>query len=92
LFSLLLATECGAGATILTLAGGAIFGFFTGTILVSFASTIGATLAFLASRFLLRDFVQTKFSERIRNYLSTTSLLISLCSHYFRELQARFEF
>lgn len=54
------------GATILTLAGGAIFGFFTGTILVSFASTIGATLAFLASRFLLRDFVQTKFSERIR--------------------------
>lgn len=54
------------GATILTLAGGAIFGFLTGTILVSFASTIGATLAFLTSRFLLRDFVQTKFSERIR--------------------------
>lgn len=53
------------GATILTLAAGAIFGLGMGTVLVSFASTIGATLAFLASRFLLRDFVQRKFGERI---------------------------
>ncbi|RME16976.1 MAG: TVP38/TMEM64 family protein [Bdellovibrio sp.] len=49
------------GATILTLAGGALFGFTTGLILVSFASTIGATLAFLTSRFLLHDIVQKKF-------------------------------
>lgn len=54
------------GATILTLAGGAIFGLYTGFIVVSFASTIGATLAFLASRFLLRDYVQNKFSERLK--------------------------
>jgi dihydrolipoamide dehydrogenase len=53
------------GATILTLAGGAIFGLSLGTVLVSFASTIGASLAFLASRFLLRDFVQNRFKERI---------------------------
>jgi len=43
------------GAVILTLAAGAIFGLFTGTLIVSFASSIGATLAFLVSRFLLRD-------------------------------------
>ena len=53
------------GATVLTLAGGAIFNLFYGTILVSFASTVGATLAFLSSRFLLRDFVQNKFKEKI---------------------------
>lgn len=53
------------GATILTLAGGAIFGIWLGTVLVSFASTIGATLAFLGSRFLFRDFVQRKFGEKI---------------------------
>jgi pyruvate/2-oxoglutarate dehydrogenase complex dihydrolipoamide dehydrogenase (E3) component/uncharacterized membrane protein YdjX (TVP38/TMEM64 family) len=53
------------GATILTLAGGAIFGLGIGTILVSFASTIGATLAFLTSRYLLRDFVETKFKQKI---------------------------
>lgn len=46
------------GAAVLTLAGGALFGLVTGTIVVSFASTIGATLAFLVSRFLLRDWVQ----------------------------------
>ncbi|ATH06789.1 pyridine nucleotide-disulfide oxidoreductase [Halobacteriovorax marinus] len=49
------------GAVILTLGGGAIFGTFKGTLIVSFASTIGATLSFLAARFLLRDFVQNKF-------------------------------
>ncbi len=51
------------GAALLTLLGGALFGVLTGTIVVSFASTIGATLAFLASRFLLRDYVQSKFSR-----------------------------
>jgi pyruvate/2-oxoglutarate dehydrogenase complex dihydrolipoamide dehydrogenase (E3) component/uncharacterized membrane protein YdjX (TVP38/TMEM64 family) len=55
------------GATILTLAGGAVFGLTLGTILVSFASTIGATLAFLASRFLLRDLVQSRFKEKIES-------------------------
>lgn len=54
------------GATILTLAGGAIFGFLTGLIIVSFASTIGATLAFLFSRFMFRDIVQTKFGHHLQ--------------------------
>ncbi|MBK7315844.1 FAD-dependent oxidoreductase [Candidatus Aalborgicola defluviihabitans] len=53
------------GATILTLAGGAIFGLGWGLLLVSFASTIGATLAFLAARFLLRDWVQARFATRL---------------------------
>ena len=54
------------GAAVMTLAGGAAFGLLWGTILVSFASTAGATLAFLASRFLLRDWVQQRFGERLR--------------------------
>lgn len=54
------------GAAVLTLAGGALFGLVTGTIIVSFASSMGATLAFLGSRFLLRDWVQTKFGDRLR--------------------------
>ena len=54
------------GAAIMTLAGGAIFGLLWGTVLVSFASSLGATLAFLASRFLLRDWVQGRFGERLR--------------------------
>ncbi|MCM0032960.1 FAD-dependent oxidoreductase [Sandarakinorhabdus limnophila] len=53
------------GAAIMTLAGGAIFGVGLGTLIVSFASTIGATLAFLVSRHLLRDWVQGKFGERL---------------------------
>lgn len=53
------------GATILTLAGGAIFGLFWGTAIVSFASTIGASLAFLSARFLLRDWVQNRFAEQL---------------------------
>ena len=53
------------GATILTLIGGAVFGLIVGTVLVSFASAIGATLAFLASRLLLRDWVQSKFGDRL---------------------------
>ena len=54
------------GATVMTLVGGAIFGLLGGLVLVSFASTIGATLAFLVSRFLLRDWVQARFGERLR--------------------------
>ncbi len=54
------------GAVILTLAGGALFGLVTGTIVISFASTIGATLACLVSRFLLRDWVQTRFGEKLQ--------------------------
>jgi len=53
------------GAAIMTLAGGAIFGVASGSFIVSFASTIGATLAFLVSRFLLRDYVQNRFGEKL---------------------------
>lgn len=53
------------GAAIMTLAGGAIFGFLTALVLVSFASSIGATLAFLVSRLLLRDWVQTRFGRQL---------------------------
>ncbi|MCF6249697.1 MAG: FAD-dependent oxidoreductase [Methylococcaceae bacterium] len=54
------------GATILTLAGGAVFGVLWGTVIVSFASTIGATLAFLAARFLFRDAVKSRFGSRLQ--------------------------
>ena len=54
------------GALIMTLAAGAIFGFGRGVAIVSFASAIGATLAFLSSRFLLRDWVQGKFGDRLK--------------------------
>lgn len=54
------------GAAVMTLAAGAFFGLVIGVILVSFASSIGATLAFLVARFLLRDTVQKRFSERLR--------------------------
>lgn len=54
------------GAAILTLVGGAVFGLVWGTLLVSFASSLGATLAFLASRYLLRDWVRRRFGERLR--------------------------
>lgn len=54
------------GAAIMTLAAGALFGLWWGTLLVSFASTIGATLAFLVSRFLLRDWVQNRFGNRLK--------------------------
>ena len=53
------------GAAIMTLAGGAVFGLLTGTIIVSFASTLGATVAFLVSRYILRDSVQTKFGDKL---------------------------
>ncbi len=54
------------GAAVMTLAGGAIFGLLWGTVIVSFASSIGATLAFLVSRYLLRDMVQTRFGDKLK--------------------------
>jgi pyruvate/2-oxoglutarate dehydrogenase complex dihydrolipoamide dehydrogenase (E3) component/uncharacterized membrane protein YdjX (TVP38/TMEM64 family) len=54
------------GAAVMTLAAGALFGLVTGTVLVSFASSIGATLAFLASRYLLRGSVQRRFGDRLK--------------------------
>ena len=54
------------GAAVLSLAGGALFGLTTGTLVVSFASTIGATLAMLISRLLLKEWVQKRFSEQMR--------------------------
>ncbi|MDB5764964.1 MAG: associated Golgi protein [Herminiimonas sp.] len=56
------------GATILTLAAGAIFGLWRGTLIVSFASTIGATLAFLAARFILRDWIQQRFGAKLKSF------------------------
>jgi len=54
------------GAALLTLVAGAIFGLLWGTVIVSFASTLGATVAFLAARFVLRDWVQGKFREKLK--------------------------
>jgi pyruvate/2-oxoglutarate dehydrogenase complex dihydrolipoamide dehydrogenase (E3) component/uncharacterized membrane protein YdjX (TVP38/TMEM64 family) len=54
------------GAVVMTLAGGALFGLLEGTVLVSFASTIGATLAFLVARFLLRWPLRERYGERLR--------------------------
>jgi uncharacterized membrane protein YdjX (TVP38/TMEM64 family) len=48
------------------LIAGALFGVVVGTIIVSFASTLGATLAFLSARFVLREWVQGKFGQRLR--------------------------
>ncbi len=56
------------GAVVMTLIGGALFGLIAGTVIISFASTLGATLAFLFARFLFRDFVERRFAgiaERI---------------------------
>ena len=53
------------GAAILTLTGGALFGFWVGVVTVSFASSIGATLACLVARFILRDWVQIKFGDKL---------------------------
>lgn len=53
------------GALVMTLVGGALFGLLWGSVLISFASSIGATLAFLASRFLLRDWVRGRFGARL---------------------------
>ena len=54
------------GAAIMTLAAGALFDLVLGTIIVSFASTIGATLAFLSSRYVLRDSIEAQFGERLK--------------------------
>ena len=54
------------GAALMTLAAGAIFGLLWGSVLVSFASSIGATLAFLASRFLFRDAIRQRFEDKLR--------------------------
>lgn len=54
------------GATILTLAAGAVFGFSTGLVVVSFASTIGASCAFLVSRYLLQDSLQNKYKQQLQ--------------------------
>ena len=54
------------GAAILTLAAGALFGLVQGLVIVSFASSVGATLAFLVSRFILRDTVRNKFKEKLK--------------------------
>ncbi len=56
------------GAAIMTLVAGAIFGLVWGVIIVSFASTIGATLAFLVARFLLRDSIQSKFGDKLKAF------------------------
>lgn len=53
------------GATVLTLAAGAIFGLFYGTIIASVSSTLGATLAFLGARYLFRESAERKFRERM---------------------------
>ncbi len=65
LIYILMAALSFPGATVLTLAGGAIFGFWMGTLIVSVASTVGATLAFLGSRFLFKETVQTKFKDKL---------------------------
>jgi uncharacterized membrane protein YdjX (TVP38/TMEM64 family) len=54
------------GAAVLTLAGGALFGFWRGLLLVSFASSLGASAAFLLARYLARDWVEGKFGRRFR--------------------------
>jgi uncharacterized membrane protein YdjX (TVP38/TMEM64 family) len=55
------------GAVVMTLAGGALLGLFVGTLVVSFASSIGATMACLFSRFLLRDWVQSRFGDKLES-------------------------
>jgi pyruvate/2-oxoglutarate dehydrogenase complex dihydrolipoamide dehydrogenase (E3) component/uncharacterized membrane protein YdjX (TVP38/TMEM64 family) len=54
------------GAAVMTLVGGALFGLLWGTVIISFASSIGALLAFLVSRYLLQDTVQSKFGDRLK--------------------------
>jgi uncharacterized membrane protein YdjX (TVP38/TMEM64 family) len=54
------------GATVMGLAAGAFFGLLTGTIIVSFASTIGATIASFVSRFILRDWIQGRFGKKLK--------------------------
>ncbi|MEL3925875.1 FAD-dependent oxidoreductase [Aeromonas enteropelogenes] len=58
------------GASLLTLAGSAVFGVAWGLLLVSFASSLGATLAFLSARFLLRDWVSARFGDKLATFQS----------------------
>ncbi|MFM5478041.1 FAD-dependent oxidoreductase [Aeromonas veronii] len=58
------------GASLLTLGGSAVFGVAWGLLLVSFASTLGATLAFLSARFLLRDWVTARFGDKLATFQS----------------------
>lgn len=84
------------GAALMTLLGGALFGVIQGTVIVSFASTIGATIAFLLSRYLFRDWVQEKFSrqlatinhgiEREGNYYLFTLRLVPLLPFFMINL------
>ena len=53
------------GAAVMTLVAGAIFGLLWGTVIVSFASSLGATLAFFASRFVLREAIQARFGDKL---------------------------
>ncbi|HAS6348360.1 TPA: TVP38/TMEM64 family protein [Vibrio vulnificus] len=55
------------GATVVTLLGAALFGFWFSLLLVSFASTIGATIAFLSSRYLLKEWVQKRFGDKLNS-------------------------
>jgi pyruvate/2-oxoglutarate dehydrogenase complex dihydrolipoamide dehydrogenase (E3) component/uncharacterized membrane protein YdjX (TVP38/TMEM64 family) len=55
------------GAAVMTLAAGALFGLAQGSLIVSFASSIGATLAFLVSRYLLHDAIQSRFADRLKS-------------------------
>ena len=76
------------GAAVLTLAGGAVFGLLWGTVVVSFASTLGATLAFLASRFLFRDIVKDRFRNQLAAIdaalLATARFTCSPCAWFRR--------
>jgi pyruvate/2-oxoglutarate dehydrogenase complex dihydrolipoamide dehydrogenase (E3) component/uncharacterized membrane protein YdjX (TVP38/TMEM64 family) len=66
LFYVLVTAVSLPGAVVLTLAAGALFGLFWGTVIVSLASSIGATLAFLAARYLLRDMVANRLGGRLK--------------------------
>ena len=66
LFYIVITTFSLPGAVWITLGGGAFFGLFAGTVIVSFASSIGATLAMLIARFLLRDWVQSRFEKQMQ--------------------------
>jgi uncharacterized membrane protein YdjX (TVP38/TMEM64 family) len=65
LFYILVTSLALPGAVVMTLAGGALFGLAAGTIIVSFSSSIGATLACFVSRYLLRDWVRSRFGEKL---------------------------
>ena len=56
------------GAAVMTLAAGALFGLLHGTVLVSFASTVGATVAFLVARFLLREPLRARYGQRLKAF------------------------